>query len=110
MCVEGIHFQLGLAAVKMSCLTNWKLDYNHLSLQAGAVAEASDTPRCGGRTGGKCWFRAAGCVDLKIVWETRAVWSQLINKYGCSPCPGGFLPGKLGMALSEAAPAEVRIS
>ena len=66
MCVEGSHFQLGLAAVKMSDLTNWELDDNHLSLRAGAVAAASDAPRCGGRTGGRRWLRAAGCLDLNI--------------------------------------------
>ena len=53
VCVEGIHFQLGLAAVKMSCLTDWELDDSHLPLRAGAVAALSDAPRCAGGPGGR---------------------------------------------------------
>ena len=57
-----------------------ELDYNPLSLKARAVAVTSNIPHCGGRTGGRCWYRAAGCVDLKIIWQHRAVLpSWLIN-------------------------------
>ena len=51
--MEGMHFQLGLAAVKMSCLTDWELDDSHLPLRAGAVAALSDAPRCAGGPGGR---------------------------------------------------------
>lgn len=66
MCVEGSHFQLGQAAVKMSCLTNWELDYNHLSLQARTVAAASDFAVGAGQEG-SVDLGLPGCVDLKII-------------------------------------------
>lgn len=87
-----------------------ELDYNHLSLKARAVAVTSNIAPCGGRTGGKCWFRAAGCVDLKIIWKNRAVLPQMINKSGSCLSPVGFLQGDLRVAPPKAASREVQSS
>ena len=96
VCVEGIHFQLGLAAVKMSCLTDWELDDSHLPLRAGAVAALSDAPRCAGGPGGRRWLRAAGCPDLNIIWEPKACGPNwLINMAAC-PVLGVFSGENLG--------------
>lgn len=84
----------------------WQIEeliYMHLSLKAGALAVTSDIPPFAGRTGGKWWFRAAGCADSKIIWKNRAVsLSWLINMVLTEP--HGFAPRRTRMAQSGAAP------
>lgn len=106
MCVGEIHFQLGPAAMKMSSLTNWGIRLQPFLPESQGTSCNMRHPPFAGKTGGKWWFRAAGSVDLKIIWKNRTVLLQLINKYGSSLSHIGFLQGEFRMALSETAPVE----